>query len=281
MTSWLIREQHWRPLASGIFLTADQEPSWRALAWAGVVLGGDRARLGGTAAGHLYGLITDPPLPVVVMIPHDARIRRQHPWAFVREREGTRDVGSRGSPPRISPEDTVLDLCQQGQQSEVLGWVTTAVQRRLTTPRRLTLALARRSRQRHRALILELIADVAEGAQSPLEIRYLRDVERPHGLPKGTRQVRSRDGRSVRDVEYEELRVVVELDGRQGHIDLSRFKDMWRDNLSATEGWQTLRYGAVDLTRRPCEVARQVGYVLRLNGWTGLLTPCAKCRLAS
>jgi very-short-patch-repair endonuclease len=246
-----------------------------------VLLGGDRARVGGEAAGHLYGLIPDPPLPVVIMIPHDARIRRQYPWAFVREREGTRDVGSRGSPPRLSPEDTVLDLCHHGRADDVVGWVTTAVQRRLTTPKRLALAVGRRSRQRHRALILELIADVAEGAQSPLEIRYLRDVERPHGLPKGRRQARSRDGRSVRDVDYEELKVIVELDGRAGHTELGRFKDMWRDNISATEGWQTLRYGAFDLTHRPCEVAQQVGYVLRLNGWTGSPTHCARCRLAS
>ena len=74
--------------------------------------------------------------------------------------------------------------------------------------------------------------------------------------------------------------VIVELDGRIGHTELGWFKDMWRDNLSATEGWQTLRYGAFDLTHRPCEVAQQVGYVLRLNGWIGFPTPCAKCRQA-
>jgi hypothetical protein len=82
--------------------------------------------------------------------------------------------------------------------------ITTAVQRRMTTARRLRRELDGRARQRHRALLLDLLFDVGVGAESPIELRYLRDVERPHGLPKGTRQ-QSRSGLPyLTDVDYEE-----------------------------------------------------------------------------
>jgi hypothetical protein len=54
---------------------------------------------------------------------------------------------------------------------------------------------------------------------SALEHRYLRDVERPHRLPRGVRQAPARNadgGRTeYRDVLYEAYLVAVELDGRR------------------------------------------------------------------
>ncbi|HEV2930724.1 MAG TPA: type IV toxin-antitoxin system AbiEi family antitoxin domain-containing protein, partial [Propionibacteriaceae bacterium] len=43
----LVTDGHWRRLTSGLYLTAATDPTWRALAWAGVLAGGDAARLGG------------------------------------------------------------------------------------------------------------------------------------------------------------------------------------------------------------------------------------------
>jgi hypothetical protein len=43
----LVTDGHWRRLTSGLYLTGAIEPTWRALAWAGVLAGGDAARLGG------------------------------------------------------------------------------------------------------------------------------------------------------------------------------------------------------------------------------------------
>ena len=43
----LLNQQVWRRLARGVYLTAAVDPTpWFALAWAGVLIGGDRARLG-------------------------------------------------------------------------------------------------------------------------------------------------------------------------------------------------------------------------------------------
>lgn len=275
----LVREHQWRRLDQGVFLTADVEPTFEAKAWAGVLIGGDKARLGGLAAGHLLGLVDEPPSTVRVLVPHAARVEPREGWEFVRERPGVRDPGSTGDPPRTSVADTVLDLCADGAREDAVNWVTLAVQRRLVTPDQLRRALGGRRRLRHRAVLLGLLSDVAEGAQSPIELTYLRDVERAHDLPTGARQRSSADGRAVRDVLYEEYGVVVELDGRLGHEGLGRFRDMARDNDAGLTGLLTLRYGHHDLHGRPCEVARQVAGALIQRGWSGLLSPCPRCRL--
>ena len=77
------------------------------------------------------------------------------------------------------------------------------------------------------------------GVHSVLEFRYLRDVERAHGLPKADQ----------------------------------RWRDIDRDNIAAGAGIITLRYNWSDVTRRPCEVASEVSAVLRQRGWTRALPP--------
>ncbi|WP_235734929.1 hypothetical protein [Nocardioides alcanivorans] len=50
-----------------------------------------------------------------------------------------------------------------------------------------------------------VVDDLAQGSNSVLEHGYLRLVERPHGLPRGRRQVAARSrGRIYRDVLHEE-----------------------------------------------------------------------------
>jgi putative AbiEi antitoxin of type IV toxin-antitoxin system len=274
----LVREEHWQRVAAGIYLTAPGPPDWTALAWAGVLLGGDRAGIGGAAAGYLHGIIDSPPATIPILIPHDVRRQDQPPWVFSRRRSDDR-LHFRGSPPRSGVEDTVLDLCDAASADRVVTWLTAAVQQRRTTTTRLLRTLSDRPRQRHRALIMSLLGDVAAGAQSFLELRYLHDVERPHGLPPGRRQARSRNGRAIRDVLYDEYELVVELDGLLGHDGLGRFRDMWRDNQAVVDALLTLRYGSTDVCSRPCAVAVQVGSVLTARGWDGVLTRCRRCRL--
>ena len=57
----------------------------------------------------------------------------------------------------------MLDLCDQGDRADVVGWVSAAVQRNLTTPRRLRNRVHGRGRLHHRRLILALIDDVGAG----------------------------------------------------------------------------------------------------------------------
>ena len=272
----LIREGHWQRPERSIYFTSGGDPPWTSLAWAGVLLGGDRARVGGSAAGFLHGLLGAPPTPITVLVPSAQVTRARYPWRFRREGDGVRDTRSPGSPPRTTVEDTVLDLCDDGTAGQAIGWVTQAVQSRRTTVGQLRWALQRRRRARHRQLLEDLLGDVAAGIESPLEFRYLRDVERPHGLPHADRQ--DHHGSPFRrDVAYRRFRLVVELDGRLGHEGMGRFRDMWRDNVTTVGGELTLRYGFFDIAERPCHVARQVGTVLHRQGWDGPFLRCPHC----
>ncbi|MGI3783071.1 MAG: type IV toxin-antitoxin system AbiEi family antitoxin domain-containing protein, partial [Janthinobacterium lividum] len=263
----LADEGRWQRLAPGTFVVHSGTVEWESLAWAGVLLGGQGARLGGTAAGYAHRLIEDAPVPVEVLVPHGSAARSRSRWRFVHERPGARDSRCTGSPPRILVPDTVLDLCEGGSPRVLEDLVTRAVQSWLTTPLHLQRALDHRERHSRRRLLTELLLDVAEGAESPLELRYLR-VERRHGLPNGKRQRRtSSPGR--RDVLYPEYRVIVELDGKKGHLGEGRFRDMSRDNAAVLEELTTMRFGFGDVAGSPCLVAAQVAQVLGQRGWGG------------
>ena len=126
---------------------------------------------------------------------------------------------------------------------------------------------------RWRKEFLAAAQDVAGGAHSELERRYLVDVERAHGLPTGLRQLAV--GGTRQDVHYDGLATTVELDGRVVHqLSDAAWRDMVRDNSAAVRGVTTLRYGWQDVRHRPCAVAAQVASVLRANGWTGRPRPC-------
>ena len=122
----------------------------------------------------------------------------------------------------------------------------------------------------------EVLADASAGALSPLERRYLRDVERRHRLPAGERQARrdlAASGRSAYDdVRYAAYGVVVELDGLATHgRSVDRWADLERDLEVAGAGEVSLRVGWRQVLD-PCRLARLVSAVLAARGWTGELT---------
>lgn len=277
----LVDQDRWRRLGPGLFVVHNSTVEWQSLAWAGVLLGGSGSRIAGTAAAHAHGLVDEAPDPVTVLVPHGAHVRSRAHWSFVQERPGARSSRSTGSPPRTLLPDTLLDLCEGASPRAVEDLVTRAVQRRLTTPQHLHRALVRRTRHSRRSFLAALLHEVAEGAESPLELRYLRAVERAHGLPPGLRQGPSRDRSAWRDVLYEPYGLVVELDGRRGHEGVGAFRDMRRDNAALLQRLATLRYGHGDVWGRPCAVAREVATVLRSGGWTGFPTACRRCSTRS
>lgn len=180
-------------------------------------------------------------------------------------------------PPRTRIDDTVLDLVQiSATFDEAFGWVCRAVGRRLTTPARLRAALQARPRQRWRTDLLAVLADVGDGAQSNLELRYVRHVERAHGLPAAQRQMKIVTGNRTRYVDnfYEEARLAVELDGRVAHPPEQRWDDSHRDNEHASLGIMTVRYNWQDVNYRSCSVAAQVGGLLQMRGTAVQLRRC-------
>ena len=180
-------------------------------------------------------------------------------------------------PPRTKVEETVLDLVGQATSFDAAFAIACAAcQRRRTTPARIRRAMDGRVKLRWRGDLAAALAEIGSGVHSLLEYRYVRYVERPHGLPAADRQAKVVIGRQTRYLDnlYRDFGVCVELDGRQAHPDDRRWLDMRRDNATAAGGLVTLRYGWTDIDARPCETAVQVGLALSARGWTRRMRPC-------
>lgn len=282
---WLVASGRWQRIHTGVFATFTGPLPFEARVWAAILRAGRGAVASHRTAAYLDGLCDDPGPVIHVTIPADryvqcgidgVRVHQAHRLPMTRH--PTR------LPPRTRVEETVLDLVDVAPHPrEAETWVTAACQRRTTTPERLADALARRKKIRWRAMVEAMLVDVAEGAQSPLELRHLRRVERAHGLPAGCRQRRVSGDRVIWvDVDYQDFATRVELDGRVGHAGEGRFRDRHRDNRATVDGQATLRYGHADVFGDPCGVAREQVRVLRARGWTGRPRSCgSSCRVHS
>ncbi len=279
----LARTGRWHRLHRGVYAAFTGKPPRDAVLWAAVLRAGPRSVLSHETAAETYGLIK-PSRLLHVTVPETQRLK---PVRGLVVHRSTRDLEQvrdpRLLPPRTMVEETVLDLAQAAADfDDVVALLAGACQRRLTFPVLLRQSLEARAKSRWRAEIREALDDVASGVHSPLEHRYLRNVERAHGLPAGDRQAHAiQNGRTIyRDVRYRKYRVVVELDGVASHPAEKRLEDNRRDNAAAAQGLVTLRYSWSAVTKRHCQTAAEVAAALRARGWTGQLHRCGPdCQL--
>lgn len=280
---WLVTSGRWRRVHTGVFATFTGPLPFEARVWAAVLRAGRGAVASHRTAAFLDGLCDEPGPVVHVTVPADRYVQckiegvRVH---YAHRLPRTRHPSK--SPPRTRLDETVLDLVDIAPHPrDAEGWVTAACQRRLSTPERLADALRRRKKIRWRPMVEAMLGEVVEGAESPLELRHLRRVERAHGLPAGCRQRRVAGRRVIWvDVDYERYRLRVELDGRVGHVGEGRFRDRRRDNRATVDGHATLRYGHADVFGDPCAVAAEQARVLTARGWTGRPRSCGiSCRI--
>jgi hypothetical protein len=280
-----LRRGRWQPLYVGVYAAYTGAPPRGSLLWAGVLRAGPEAALSHHTAAELDGLTDRPSESLHITVDHKRRIEisgaRRHELApaIVLHRTSRFDAirHPARTPPRTRIEETVLDLAALSTGfDDAFGWLSRGCGRRLVTPQQLHQALDARGRVRWRDEILAALAVIADGVHSNLEYRYVRDVERPHGLPEATRQARMlRRPRSYYlDNLYQPFGVAVELDGAAHHLVEDRWRDIRKDNASATSGIVTLRFSWADVTRRPCAVAADVAGALRRRGWCG---PPARC----
>lgn len=180
-------------------------------------------------------------------------------------------------PFRLRLEHALVQVASDApDDAAAIATLADACQERRTTPGRLLDALATHPNLPRRRFLREVLEDVATGAYSVLEHRYLTRVERPHGLPTSRRQRLVQVGRTAayRDVEYLELGAVVELDGRLGHeLPTDRWADLTRDVDALLAGASTMRLGWGHVLE-PCRTALVVGRFLRVQGWEADPAPC-------
>jgi hypothetical protein len=277
----------------GVYAAFTGEPARTSLLWAAVLRVGPGAALSYQSAAELDGLADQPGPAIHVTVSSARRLAVDHATRSGKAPRLVIHYSARITqarhptrlPPRTRIEETTVDLSQEAARLEdALSWLIRACSRRLITTEHLLVAMQARPKLRWRTELTEALGDIGNGAHSMLELRYIRDVERPHGLPCAIRQAKSRAQRRTRylDNRYQEFGVAVELDGQVAHPVEARWHDIHRDNASAGMGIVTLRYGWADVTDNPCGVAAEVAQVLQLRGWTGRVRACGpNCTAAS
>jgi len=279
---WQVTSGRWVQVHRGVYLTKPGRRDWESRMVGALLAVGTPCCLTGSSAGQAWGLIpraSDEELhlaDVEVLVP-SGRSGADLPGVTVRR---SRHFGSRvhptAWPPRTTVQHTAFDLAVGHGADRAIGLLAKACQLRLTTEEQLAEALSSRPTQPHRQILAEALGLIGEGAQSAAEVRYARDVEQAHGLPRGTRQLPAPGARS-RDSAYVEVAVVVEIDGRLGHVGWTgQQRAGLRDRKAAATGFLTVRGGWVDVAVTPCEFAADLALVFRTRGWTGRPRPCGR-----
>lgn len=283
-----VRSGRWQRLQRGVYATFSGDPSREKVLWAALLRAGPGAVLSHLTAAERHGLL-DTPSPVIsITVPASRSPARVKIPGIVIHRSGAilRTRHPAMLPPCTRVEDTVLDLIQIAATfDDAYAWICRAIGRRRTTADRILQAMEARKKMRWRRDIALALGDAEDGALSVLEYRYVRRVERPHGLPVARRQARARQhtGNRYLDNLYEPYGVCVELDGTAAHPEDEQWRDKRRDNANLAGGIVTLRFGFPELGERGCESAVLVAGVLRSHGWPGTPCPCPRptCPLPS
>jgi very-short-patch-repair endonuclease len=257
-----LRGRRWRTVHPGVYATHTGPIGYDEQILAALLYAGPEAAWSHYTAAEQFGLIKpDDRRPVYLVIPWRRRVRARPNIVITRDAHWE-DRLAAVIPPRSRPADAVLDIVGISRSLDAAAAVVAeACQSGRVSPDQILLALADRPQLRHRAALGSILGDVAQGTHSLLELRYLRDVERRHALPRGVRQ-RAVD-QEFTDVAYEPFELVVELDGRFHFAPRQRWRDLDRDNRAALRSETTLRYGWLDVTSRPCAAAVQVLQVMR------------------
>lgn len=179
-----------------------------------------------------------------------------------------------------SPARSIIDTWGRPaatHRSAIRAAAITAVRRRDSSPQELTVELERQPRLAGRAELARLVSLLADGCQSELEIWGCLQVLRKPGMPPFVQQHRVVvDGQTFYlDVAYDDVLLAVEMDGAAWHGSRKqRERDIRRDALIATVGWQTLRFSYGRMTTTPEACRRDVWSVYtarrRLFGTDGV-----------
>lgn len=233
--------------------------TWHRRLQVGLLALGPEAWVSHEAAAALHGLDRTLFEPLHFTMPRSARRRLYTGRVHTTDHVGPLDIvwveGFRCS----SATRTIIDVAYLGiPPLRLAAAIDSSVHRSLSATRVLTERLAElRGPGRHGVAALDrLMPDT--GGESPLERQFLRLLRR-NDLRRPTTQFRIRrpNGAVARvDFLYEELRVVVEVSGRNGHAsDVERQRDAQRRNELTDQRYRVYEYTRGDIEDRPAWVA--------------------------
>lgn len=273
---WRLTSGRWKRIAPGIYQIHTGATDWLTRAAAALLHAGEGAALTLRSAAHVHGFVSRPPQVITIAIPGARRVRRI-PGVRITRRSRLPTVQRRGLAV-TTVAATVLDLAAEPgiTATEAIAWAADACRDTSCTAAELADELRARRAHPHRRHLRMALGVIDAGAQSVLEVGFVRGVLRRHGLPEMAMQVPAQLGAASirRDFESQVYRLVVEVDGVIGHDGSGVDRDRLRDRRSLRQGRITVRAGWVDVDLEPCELALDLCGALRQRGWRGEITAC-------
>lgn len=230
----------------------------RARLWRAVWETGSGAILDGVSALHAAGLTGFTFDRIDVAVPAGRRI---NPVQGVRVRR-RRDLGPTlmAGLPRARPEAAVIRAAQWAvSDRQAVLLVCLVVQQRMVSHARLLDAVGLLTRVARRDLVRAVVRDVCDGAHSLGELDFAA-MCRAAGLPEPSRQAvrHGPGGRIYLDVAWEDIGLVVEIDGGHHALALGSIDDALRQNEVVIAGERVLRVPVIGLRLAPERFLEQV-----------------------
>ena len=257
---WMVSSGRWQRPARGVIvrhsgpLTPGERISTELLAQH------PEAALAGLTSATLDGLQGFGGPPIQILVPHAVRPHRR-PGVVVRRTRvlSESDIQPARSPRRTRLPRSIVDAASWAATDlRAQAIIASSVQQGLVHPQQLSTALDGLPKVRRRLLLVEAIRDVSGGSLSEYEVLFIR-LCREFGLPIPSRQRRRRDASGrwrYLDVEFDEYRLVVEIDGAQHMEPLAWWEDMTRNNeLVVFENKALLRFAGFALRHQREQVA--------------------------
>lgn len=225
--------------------------------WRAVWESGSGARLDGASALQAVGMTGFSSPLIDVTLPSGSRTHRVERVRLHLPREPAPVVGV--GIRRVAPEIATVHAAQwavSDRQAALL--ICLPMQQRLTSATRLQLAWRTMLRSPRRSFLSTVIADVTDGAQSLGELDFAR-LARQVGLPPPTRQALrgGPGGRVYLDVSWDDVGLVVEIDGGHHALALNPIDDALRQNQRVAAGERVLRIPVIGLRIAPKKFMQQ------------------------
>lgn len=248
---WTVAGRHTVVIGTGA-------PTGEALWWQAVWETGSGAALDGVSALSAAGLKGFTPTTIDVVVPMANRWHRVEGVTVHRRRVVGPTTGA--ALPRCTPEWATIRAAEWAATDRTAALVVClAVQQRLVAAHRLLSAWSTVRRSRRRAVLDAVVRDVCDGAHSLGELDFGRWCTRM-GLPRPSRQVvrRGPGGRVYLDVAWEDVGLVVEIDGGHHALALNPVDDALRQNDVTLREGLVLRIPVLGLRIAPDAFLDQV-----------------------
>lgn len=243
----------WKRLLPGVWLTANEEPTFDQWLQAGLFYYGPNAAIGGEAALHHYGLVSNPPQEIEIWVHPTRSLARPKGSRFKPRRDhGTRISSANHDLGLVSPAVALADYLNT--TVDQLDAAAKTIMFRKTFPGladNAVATIAERRGQKHRVMARDLLT-CTPPFDSVLEFGWVQQIEQAHGIEAAQRQWRGPQG-FIWDGVWHHLHHTLELDGLAHHSGTDAVsRDSRKDRAAISAGYIPLHYGYSDVFHQPC-----------------------------